>query len=168
MDGHMDMDVPINSLDTSESISGAAKGKRRVATIDLTEESKPGKPRTLGGDRPRDPVMVKKIGDGSVGGASTSRLWSERPEMVLPIPPLLTFVSAKVEGSEDVFEGRNSEDDGMPFLAWAGNLIDNINGIHRPNRGYLRKWETDAMAGLLAFACIGFGGDECLLRSCYA
>lgn len=102
----MDMDVPIDALDTS--MSSANKGKRKASVLDISED-RPSKPRTLGGDRPRETVAVREI-------ASTS-LASTRPHLfeganLLPVPPLLTFLSVNVEGSDLVFEARNSEGDG--------------------------------------------------------
>lgn len=100
------MDVPIDSLDTSAS--AASKGKRKASVLDMPED-RPSKPRTLGGDRPRETIPVREI-------ISTS-LVSARPQLfegadLLPVPPLLTFLSANVEGSDCVFEARNSDGDG--------------------------------------------------------
>lgn len=102
----MDMDVPIDSLDTSTT--GASKGKRKASVLDIPED-RPSRPRTLGGDQPRETIPVREI-------ASTS-LVSARPHpfegaSLLPIPPLLTFLSVNVEGNDCVFEARNSEGDG--------------------------------------------------------
>jgi protein HIRA/HIR1 len=102
-DVSMDLDVPIDALD---SVASPARGKRKAsAIIDLTEETRTTKARTLGGDRPRDIVPVKEIGAVEVG------MWGAQPGMSLPVPPILTAVTAEIEGSDDVFEGRNSEDD---------------------------------------------------------
>lgn len=106
----VDMDVPIDSLDTG---SGTVKGKRKVSAIDLTDDAgaRPGKPRTLGGDRPREVVPVKEISSGGGG-----RLWTGEElagGVVFPMLPVLTYLSVKVEGSDDVFEARNSESGGM-------------------------------------------------------
>jgi len=100
----VDMDVPISSLDTASSSN--AKGKKKVATIDLTDDARPSRPRTLGGDRPREPVAVREINP-------PTGLWDNPESMTLPVPPLLTYLSGEVEGTEDVFEGRNSENDGI-------------------------------------------------------
>ena len=70
--------------------------------------------RTLGGDRyERNPIVIREIrsitlpmdvdaqGDAIASGA----------RIRLPIPPLRSLVSTKIEEREgDVFEGRNSED----------------------------------------------------------
>ncbi|KAG2063900.1 histone transcription regulator 1 [Suillus decipiens] len=113
MGGPMDMDVPIDALDTS--MLSANKGKRKASVLD-TPEDRPSKPRTLGGDRPRETVAVREI-------TSTS-LVSTRPHLfeganLLPVPPLLTFLSANVEGSDFVFEARNSEGDGATEVTFA-------------------------------------------------
>lgn len=106
----MDLDVPIDSLDTVSPIN--AKGKRK-AIIDLTDEVRTTKARTLGGDRPRDVAPVKVIGSVS----SQVATWSSPSGINLPVPTLLTSLTAEIEGSDDMFEARNSEDDGMWFIA---------------------------------------------------
>ncbi|KAH0834880.1 histone transcription regulator 1 [Lanmaoa asiatica] len=103
MGGLMDMEVPIDSLEQTPEIG---RGKRKASVLD---EELPVKPRTLGGDLPRDSVAIREI-------ASVGQKW-EAPRLlhaadVLPLPPVLTFLSAKVDGSEDVLEARNSEGDG--------------------------------------------------------
>ncbi len=108
----MTTEVPISSLDANGQSRG---GKRKASALD---DERPGKPRTLGGDRVRDTVPVKELASGSRPSisnlvttldveASGSGLTGR-----LPIPPLLTYLKATVEGSEDIFEGRNSEDGG--------------------------------------------------------
>jgi protein HIRA/HIR1 len=103
----MDMDVPIDSLNTS---SATSKGKRKASAIDVTEDARFVKPRTLGGDARREIGIIREISGGT-----------ER-EMVMPmvtganvIPgrPLLTYLCHKLEGGDDTFEGRNSENLGM-------------------------------------------------------
>ncbi|KAH7919190.1 histone transcription regulator 1 [Leucogyrophana mollusca] len=108
----IDTDVPIEALDTSTSIS-INKGKRKASALDLTDD-RPAKPRTLGGDRPRESIPVREIGQAV--GSSAVRSWGgshlfEGADL-LQVPPLLTFLSSKVEGSEDVLEGKNSEGEG--------------------------------------------------------
>jgi protein HIRA/HIR1 len=109
----MDLDVPIDALETHISPTGV-KGKRKAsAIIDLTDEVKPSKARTLGGDRPREVVVVKEIGLSDTAGPV---LWGTAQGIRLPVPALLTSLTAEIEGSEDVFEGRNSEDESVYFL----------------------------------------------------
>lgn len=110
----MDLDVPIDALETHNSPMGS-RGKRKASVvIDLTDEVKPSKARTLGGDRPRDIVSVKEIGHPAT---ATPAVWGAHYGNSLPVPALLTALMAEVDGSEDVFEGRNSEDDGrFPLL----------------------------------------------------
>lgn len=112
MDVEMAADVPITAIDS--------KGKRKASNvIDLTEDGRPTmKARTLGGDRLRDNLPVKEIDTGrGRGEGGMVSIWNSvvlETRGVLPVPPLLTSMSAEVEGSDDVFESRNSEDDGSP------------------------------------------------------
>jgi protein HIRA/HIR1 len=111
----VDMDVPISSLDTSSSV---AKGKRKAPPVDLTDDAsaRPGKARTLGGDRLREVVPVKEISGGGLAGVGRQSWGDVEPAgggVALPLLPILTCVSVKMEGSEDVFEARNSENDGV-------------------------------------------------------
>jgi protein HIRA/HIR1 len=112
----MDLDVPISSLDDNGSSSGGAKSKRKASAIDITEDTRATKPRTLGGDLTRGSVVVREISAGKVAGALASRLWGDPLTTVLPQPPLLTFLSAKIEGSDDVLEAQNPENDGKWVL----------------------------------------------------
>ncbi|KAG5638012.1 hypothetical protein H0H81_002280 [Sphagnurus paluster] len=108
-DVSMDLDVPIDSLDTPASPM-QARGKRKAnAVIDLTDEGKPAKARTLGGDRIREHVPVKEIG--VVEGVAVPVAWGGQAGPSLSVPPLLTSLTAEIEGSDDLFEGKNSEDD---------------------------------------------------------
>ncbi|KAG6828889.1 hypothetical protein H0H87_000477 [Tephrocybe sp. NHM501043] len=105
----MDLDVPIDSLDTSISRAG----KRKASALDLPDDGKQVKARTLGGDRVRDHVPVKEIAYQSTGrgpGNDTSGVWGGQVVSRLPVPALLTSLSAEIEGCDDIFEGRNSED----------------------------------------------------------
>ncbi|CCM01218.1 uncharacterized protein FIBRA_03266 [Fibroporia radiculosa] len=107
----MNTDVPISSLDTSMPLG---KGKRKAA--DLVDDRVNSKPRTLGGDRVRESVPVREIAGGNAGFSANSSLglWNEQSSLIgrLQVPPVLTYLKATVEGSEDVFEGRNAEGDG--------------------------------------------------------
>lgn len=102
MGGPMDMDVPIDSLEQTPEMG---RGKRKASVLD---DELPVKSRTLGDGLPRESVAVREI-------ASASERW-EAPRLlhadVLPSPSILTFLSSKVDGSEDVLEARNSEGDG--------------------------------------------------------
>jgi protein HIRA/HIR1 len=106
MSAPTDMDVPIDSLSSGNNF----KGKRK-SFFDGSEDSKV-KPRTLGGDRPPESVVVREI---SSGVAPTTRSWGD-PHVIsctLPVLPLYNSLSVRVEGTEDILEGRNSEDDGV-------------------------------------------------------
>lgn len=101
----LDLDVPIDSIET--------KGKRKASSVaDLMEDVRPMKARTLGGDRPRDIAPIKEIG---LIDTPATGLWEARGGISLPVPALLTSLTADIEGSDDMFEGRNSEDGGEPL-----------------------------------------------------
>ncbi|OSX63696.1 hypothetical protein POSPLADRAFT_1065767 [Postia placenta MAD-698-R-SB12] len=104
-------DVRISSLDTSMQTG------RKRKTIDGTDDRVLSRPRTLGGDRVRDAVPVREIAGGNAGfgtAQSTLGLWNDPSSFSgrLDVPSVLTYVKATVEGTEDIFEGRNSEGDG--------------------------------------------------------
>jgi protein HIRA/HIR1 len=111
----MDMEVPINSLDTHSS--GTTKGKRKASVTDLPDESRTNKARTLGGDLPEASVVVREITARTMGDTSTGRFWSEPHTNILPHPALLTYLCVKVEGSDAMLEARNSENDGMSYCS---------------------------------------------------
>nr|GAT54809.1 predicted protein [Mycena chlorophos] len=96
-------DVRIDSLEEG--------GRKRKAANGLEgEESK--RPRTLGGDRKRVVVPVKEL---SMGPPPTPRVYSGAESTAatvsLPVPRVLTKITATVEGSDEVFEAVNSEDE---------------------------------------------------------
>lgn len=107
----VDGEVRISSLD---SASHNGRGKRRAG--EDFDDRMTGKPRTLGGDRVRETVPVRPITNRPppatlVSGAG---LFAEGSGLAgrLEPPPVVTYLKATVEGSEDLFEGRNSESDG--------------------------------------------------------
>ncbi|KAF8632896.1 hypothetical protein AX17_004742 [Amanita inopinata Kibby_2008] len=101
----MDVDVPIDALDTTSPL---AKGKRKASSInDLVDESKVARARTLGGDRPREVIPVREIG---TSVPTPSMAVGVQRSMTLPVQPLLTYLSSDVEGTDDVLEVRNAED----------------------------------------------------------
>lgn len=119
----MDLDVPIDAFDTSAQ-NANSKGKRRVSSLldSSIDNDVKIKPRTLGGDRPVEVHVPKKI--------ST---WTSAPNLrvdtgprasgsgggnfpLLPTPPLLTYLKSEVEGSGDAFEAKNIEADGALCL----------------------------------------------------
>ncbi|KAG2747836.1 WD40 repeat-like protein [Suillus brevipes Sb2] len=155
MGGPMDMDVPIDALDTS--MSSASKGKRKASVLDMSED-RPSKPRTLGGDRPRETVAVREI-------ASTS-LVSTRPHLfeganLLPVPPLLTFLSANVEGSDltkiserwwaegsDVWQGRQRTSKDKDVVASIEGATGSTS-IPAPHKERPTWWNTALTLGHL-------------------
>lgn len=104
MDAQSSMQVPISSLNGDNATT--IKGKRKIS--DLLDDDRPSKARTLGGDRAREKVVIKQIAEGSrvvqrdFAGTSASAM--------LHSLPLLNFLSAKVEGTQDVLEIHNKED----------------------------------------------------------
>ncbi len=101
----MDVDVPIDALDVAPS---RTKG-RRTAIGDLLDDTKPPKARTLGGDRRREVIEVEQIG--MVVPVHSMAAEVQRT-MVLPVPPLLTYLSSEVDGTDDVLEAENAKDVG--------------------------------------------------------
>lgn len=123
MGGPMDMEVPIDSLDQTPEMG---RGKRKASVFD---DEPPVKPRTLGGGLPRESVAAREI-------ASAGERW-EVPRLlhadVLPSPRILTFLSVKVDGSEDVLEARNSEGDGpMEVLFVSGKQTQWLDYLPSP------------------------------------
>ena len=98
--GDASTDVPIAALET-----GRAKRK----TLDGVDDRLVTRPRTLGGDRVRESVPVREIA-GAAAGAQVP-LWGEQSSVMgrLQALPVLTYIKATVEGSEDVFEGKNAD-----------------------------------------------------------
>lgn len=110
--GGDDMDVHISALGGP---SGTAnRGKRKA--LEGVDDRTTSKPRTLGGDRQRDTASlvareISSASDAMVGPSGwTGPGWGL--EGRLEVPRLLTYLKVAVEGSEDIFEGRNAEDDG--------------------------------------------------------
>lgn len=102
MGGPMDMDVPIDAIYSSSP--GVSLGKRKASFTD--GEDRPARARTLGGDRPRERITLREIYPQKQRGMD-----------VLPMPPVLTVLNIKVEGTDDILEGRNSEGDGSSPLS---------------------------------------------------
>lgn len=119
----------IAALDTVSPAN--SKGKRKASAIDLMgDEGRTVRARTLGGDRPRDTGPIKEL----VGLAAPNPYATMNgPIDALPIPPLMTIVSCKVEHG-DVLEANNPED--------GGELSDNLSprsGADVAEQG-LAKW----------------------------
>ena len=114
----MDLDIPMDLVGVPISTGGGgAKGKRKASlVIDLTTEdnSKVTKARTLGGDRPVETHVPKEISTWSAGPPRSTH-GSDAFHAVLPTPPLFTYLSTDVEGTDDVLESRNIDEDGESF-----------------------------------------------------
>ncbi|KAG6902054.1 hypothetical protein C0995_005111 [Termitomyces sp. Mi166 len=113
-DVSMEIDVPIDSLDTPASPIHGRSGKRKASELDLPDDGKQVKTRTLGGDRIRDHVVAKEISHHATtrGGVEGVGAWEGQEGPRLPVPPLLTVLSTVVEESDEILEVRNPEDDG--------------------------------------------------------
>ena len=95
---------------------GVGKGKRKAGDMDM--DMPRGRARTLGGDRVREVGPVREISV-SEGGGGLSRLGGSGPtnvrsvggrDYVLSVPSVKTYLSVRVEASEDVLEGSNFDD----------------------------------------------------------
>ena len=104
-DVSMDIDVPIDALDSTPP---RTKG-RRTAIGDLLDDVKPPRARTLGGDRHKGVIQVKQIG--TVVPVPSMAAEVQR-SMMLPVPPLMSYLTSEVEGTDDVLEAENAEDVG--------------------------------------------------------
>ncbi|KAI0682933.1 WD40 repeat-like protein [Cytidiella melzeri] len=107
-DADMSTEVTINSIDTQ------GKGKRKLNATDLPDD-RPSKARTLGGDRMREAGPIRELAAPlNVPNTSTpsGSGWPSEHALAgrLPWPALVTYLKVTVDGSEDVLEGRNSED----------------------------------------------------------
>ncbi|KAI0646572.1 WD40 repeat-like protein [Trametes meyenii] len=104
----LDGEVRISALDT---FGQNGKGKRKAG--DEADDRVATKPRTLGGDRVRENVPVRPISSRSAAPLAISSLLADGSGLAgrLEPPQLVTYLKATVEGSDDLFEGRNSEGD---------------------------------------------------------
>ncbi|KAF6744880.1 transcription corepressor [Ephemerocybe angulata] len=104
----MELDVPINAF-AGESVS--TKGKRKASAMDSPDDGpeRPVRGRTMGGDRkPEVPATVKQLGGWSIPQPTGS---SHHAGVVLPTPPLLSYLKYQMEDSDAVLDARNSEED---------------------------------------------------------
>ncbi|KIM52494.1 hypothetical protein SCLCIDRAFT_1223695 [Scleroderma citrinum Foug A] len=98
MGGPLDMDVPIDAIDTSSA--DTSRAKRKASAID--EDDRPTRARTLGGDQPRSTIDIRVI----------DRNKRDMQGNLLPIPPILTLLSTSVDDGDDILEGRNTSEEG--------------------------------------------------------
>lgn len=106
LDAHSDASVQISSLNDEETFS--TRGKRKIS--DLIDDGRPVKARTLGGDQGRrEKPVVREIASGSNVGQNFAQ---SSNSVLLPTPPLLNFIAAKVDGAQDVLECLNKVDEG--------------------------------------------------------
>lgn len=98
-EGGMDMDVPINSLDSSKSRRGNS------------EEFRVPKARTLGGDRARiDEHEVREIKAVPRAEVQANPIAGTSSSLTFPPPSLKTYISTKAEETGDILEAKNTED----------------------------------------------------------
>ena len=104
----LDGEVRISSLDTA---THNGKGKRKAG--DDLDDRFATKARTLGGDRVREAITVRPITNRAAPPVGVG-MYTEGSSLAgrLEPPQLVTYLKATVEGSEDLFEGRNPEGDG--------------------------------------------------------
>ncbi|KAJ7885157.1 histone transcription regulator 1 [Mycena olivaceomarginata] len=81
--------------------------KRKAAASVGVDGEEPKRARTLGGERKRVVVPVKELASGS----GAVRAPFSAGAIHLPVPPLMTRIATQVEGSDDVFEAVNPEED---------------------------------------------------------
>ena len=114
-------DVTLGGIPTIDAFGpdgkGAGKGKRKAGDMDVDVLRT--KARTLGGDRVREIGPVREIASEDAPGPSELGLGASRStnvrrvsgrEHVLTVPSVKTYISVRVEGSEDILEGSNFED----------------------------------------------------------
>ncbi|KAI0711449.1 WD40 repeat-like protein [Earliella scabrosa] len=103
----LDGEVRISSLDTA---THNGKGKRKAG--DDLDDRFATKARTLGGDRVREAITVRPITNRAAPPVGVG-MYTEGSSLAgrLEPPQLVTYLKATVEGSEDLFEGRNPEGD---------------------------------------------------------
>lgn len=132
MGGPLDMDVPIDAIDTS--FADTNRAKRKASAID--EGDRPTRARTLGGDQPRTTIDIHVI----------DRNKHDMPGDLLPIPPILTLLSTSVDDSEDILEGRNVSEEGGPCMFI--NSLDISNHFYRSLGSTICQSQTNAVARL--------------------
>ncbi|KZP25696.1 histone transcription regulator 1 [Athelia psychrophila] len=152
-DVDMDMEVPIDSLST---VSTLGKGKRKGAGFE--DDSRPAKARTLGGDRPREAVVVRELGGVSAVGGRAPNAWGD-PHLAnaLPVAQLLSALAVKVEGSDDMLEAKNSEGDDPTEVAL-------VSGKHTQWLDFLPS-RVLAMTGTASFAAVALEDGSLVVYS---
>ncbi|KAH9907682.1 WD40-repeat-containing domain protein, partial [Fomitopsis serialis] len=101
-DADRDVDMFPGDWSTDVQIAALETGRGKRKTLDGVDDRVATKPRTLGGDRVRDNVLVREV-SGPVGAGGGLGLWGEQSSVMgrLQVPPVLTYIKASVEGSED-------------------------------------------------------------------
>ena len=99
--------------ESSKRKGGKRKGKGKRKAGDDLDDRFATKARTLGGDRVREAITVRPITNRAAPPVGVG-MYTEGSRLAgrLEPPQLVTYLKATVEGSEDLFEGRNPEGDG--------------------------------------------------------
>ncbi|KAJ7636980.1 histone transcription regulator 1 [Roridomyces roridus] len=103
-----DVDAEMWGPSTDVRIDAMENGRKRRASAMGPDGEEPKRPRTLGGERKRVVVPVKELAPGS--GAAVPAHWNAG-SISLPVAPLMTRIYATVEGSDDILEAVNPEDE---------------------------------------------------------
>lgn len=158
LDAHSDVSVQISSLNDDET--PGARGKRKIS--DLIDDGRPVKARTLGGDQGRrERPVVREIASGSNVGQGFAQ---SSDSVLLTTPPLLNFITAKVDGTQDVLECLNKVDEGKK--GWHRTHALLLTNIRRVTRIDIQNWcnATNAVAGFLTVPCDWGNRHEEVLR----
>jgi len=118
----MELDVPIDVFDTARQ-----RGKRKASFS--PEDAGPRiRARTLGGDRPVEvhttreisswSAQLKPLRETNVDGLDPSSGVGARSEALFAPLPLLTYLSSEVEGTNEMFEAKNVDEDGTTEIAF--------------------------------------------------
>ncbi|KAG6829748.1 hypothetical protein H0H92_003624 [Tricholoma furcatifolium] len=115
-DMSMDVDVPIDSLDTPTSPIHVRSGKRKA---DFPDEGKHVKARTLGGDQGRDQVAAREI-PVKERQPTLGAVFGEQESPLIPQRALMTWQTVEIEGTDTVLECTNPADGGPTVLKFVG------------------------------------------------
>ena len=164
-DWNMDVDidtltdnVPIPSLDTASRDPQIHVQKAKSLFV-----------RNLGGNVQRNVDVVKPI---TTRGASASAggMWREgREELGLNVPPLMTYMSAGVEGvTNEVLEVWNYEDSGESHMLRDNVYCLRLVPVDSGNEDHVCEKQRNTVVGLCTFTSVVGKSNERLLCGCDA
>lgn len=112
----MQLDVHIDAFDTTRQ-----RGKRK-ASFSPDGGGPRIRARTLGGDRPVEVHTAREISRWSTAPETMRRVSGEGTDPSSSVQfarlPLLTYLSSEVEGSNEMFEAKNMDEDGTTEIAF--------------------------------------------------